>query len=128
MNFFNSRLFPIVLVLAACAGRSQPAPHTALAPPRAPVLRYSGFSAPESVLYDTAADRYLVSNVNGQPLATDDNGFISLLSPSGEVLDLKWIEGGKNGVRLDAPKGMTIADGVLYVADISAVRTFDLAT
>ncbi|MDB4988397.1 MAG: hypothetical protein JWN04_3575, partial [Myxococcaceae bacterium] len=95
---------------------------------RTPVLKYSGLSAPASALYDAERDRYLVSNVNGAPLAQDHNGFISVLSPQGEVTNLKWIEGGKGGAKLDAPKGMTIANGVLYVADISTVRAFDLAT
>jgi hypothetical protein len=104
-------------------GATRPAP-----PPLKLVSTYSGLAAPESVLYDAAADRYLVSNVNGDPLARDDNGFISTLSPDGRVTALKWIEGGKNHVKLDAPKGLAIAKGVLYVADISVVRTFDLVT
>ncbi len=77
------------------------------------------------MLYDAEADRYLVSNVNGGPLARDDNGFISVLSPDGQVTNPKWIEGGKGGLQLHAPKGLAIAGGVLYVADISVVRTFD---
>jgi hypothetical protein len=95
---------------------------------RQPLSRYSGLSSPESVLYDAVEDRYLVSNVNGNPTAHDDNGFISVLSPSGEITALKWIEGGKKGVRLDAPKGLAIVKGTLYVADISVVRTFDART
>jgi sugar lactone lactonase YvrE len=70
----------------------------------------------------------LVSNVNGKPTEADNNGFISTLSPDGQVTNLKWIEGGKNKAKLDAPKGLAIAKGVLYVADITAVRMFDLAT
>jgi DNA-binding beta-propeller fold protein YncE len=98
-------------------------------PPAArPAALYRGLSSPESVLYDAQADRYLVSNVNGNPLGKDNNGFISVLSPDGKVTALKWIEGGRNQVRLDAPKGLAISGGVLYVADISVVRSFDLAT
>ncbi len=41
---------------------------------------------------------------------------------------LKWIEGGKNKVKLDAPKGLALAKGVLYAADISVVRMFDAKT
>jgi hypothetical protein len=80
------------------------------------------------VLYDADNDRYLVSNVNGKPDAKDNNGFISVLSPDGTVANLKWIEGGKNKVKLDAPKGTGIAKGVLYVADVTTVRMFDLKT
>jgi len=107
---------------------SAAAPPVPAAPANHPLTRYSGLSAPESVLYDAGGDRYLVSNVNGNPTDHDDNGFISVLSPSGEITALKWIEGGKNGVKLDAPKGLAIVKGTLYVADISVVRTFDLRT
>ena len=98
-------------------------------PPPAPTAaqKYTGFSTPESVLYDADADRYLVSNINGKPGDVDNNGFISVLSPDGGVTTLKWIEGGKK-VKLSAPKGMGIAKGVLYVADITAVRMFDVKT
>ena len=44
-----------------------------------------GFATPESVLHDEAADVYLVSNINGEPLEEDGNGFISRLSPDGDV-------------------------------------------
>lgn len=95
------------------------------APPApTPVLTWKDMATPESVLYDEAADRYLVSNINGKPLDADGNGFISELSPDGKVTKLKWIEGSAK-VKLDAPKGMAIVKGVLYVADIDKVRMFD---
>jgi hypothetical protein len=109
------------------AASAAPAPPPAPAAPT-PVAKYTGLSAPESVLYDADADRYLVSNINGKPTDKDDNGFISALSPDGTVTTLKWIEGGKDKVKLDAPKGMGIVKGVLYVADISTVRMFDAKT
>lgn len=116
--------------LAAGGSGATPASAAAVPSPAAarPLSRYSGLSAPESVLYDAAGDRYLVSNVNGNPTERDGNGFISVLSPSGEITALKWIEGGKNGVKLDAPKGLALVKGTLYVADISVVRTFDART
>jgi sugar lactone lactonase YvrE len=91
------------------------------------VATYSGLMTPESVLYDADQDRYLVSNINGKPADKDNNGFISVLSPDGTVTTLKWIEAGKK-VKLDAPKGLGISKGVLYVADITVVRTFDAKT
>jgi hypothetical protein len=87
-----------------------------------------GFATPESVLHDTTDDVYLVSNINGMPLGVDDNGFISRLSPDGEVLDLKWIDGADAGTTLNAPKGMAIAGDQLYVTDIDCIRIFDRAT
>jgi hypothetical protein len=98
-------------------------------PPPVPVVTYSeGISTPESVLYDAANDRYLVSNVNGKPLDADNNGFISELSPDGKITRLKFIAGGENKVKLDAPKGSGIFQGILYVTDITFVRKFDLRT
>jgi hypothetical protein len=116
---------------AAASASAAPAPAPAAAePPKppAPVVTYTGLSHPESVLYDADGDRYIVSNINGSPSAKDGNGFISVLSPEGQVTTPKWIEGGKHGAKLDGPKGLTIAKGILYVADISVVRMFDLKT
>src|SRR5688500_12348840 len=81
----------------------------------------AGFATPESVLYDADADLYLVSNINGKPLDVDDNGYISKVSPDGKIADGKWIDGAKDNVKLDAPKGMAITGGVLYDSDITGV-------
>jgi len=119
-----------VVALTACGGGepSEQAGAAASAVPADVVIGDVGFSTPESVLHDAAADVYLVSNINGNPLDVDGNGFISRVSPDGTVQTLKWIEGGANGVTLDAPKGMAIQDGVLYVADITCLRMFDAST
>jgi len=108
------------------------APTTPAEPPKPPppvaAVRYTGFATPESVLIDDGAARYLVSNINGKPVDVDNNGFISELSPDGKVTKLKWIEGGKNKVTLNAPKGMALHKGVLYVADLDTLRMFDAKT
>lgn len=95
--------------------------------PKSPTKRIEnvGFATPESVLFDSKSGAYFVSNINGAPLAKDDNGFISVLHHTGKVHDLKWIDGGAKDVVLNAPKGMGIAHGRLYVADIDVVRMFD---
>ena len=87
-----------------------------------------GFATPESVLHDTIADVYLVSNVNGDPLERDGNGFISRVSPDGQVLERAWIDGVGQGINLNAPKGLAIEGGTLYVADIDCIRLFDRVT
>lgn len=84
-----------------------------------------GFAGPAAVLHDSDFDRYYVSNANGSLEADDDNGFISLLSPSGDTIALKWIDGSSTEVSLSAPRGMTFAGQYLYVADISTIRRFD---
>lgn len=87
-----------------------------------------GFMTPESVLLDEAADVYLVSNVNGSPVDRDDNGFISRLTPDGQVENLRWIDGASPEVTLHAPKGMAIRGDSLFVADIDCIRVFNRVT
>jgi hypothetical protein len=91
-------------------------------------LEKIGLQTPESVFYDAKNDVYLVSNINGNPLGEDNNGFISRFAPDGTLLNLKWVEGGANGLTLNAPKGMTSVGNTLYVTDINNLRKFNLKT
>ncbi|MDP3774857.1 MAG: SMP-30/gluconolactonase/LRE family protein [Gemmatimonadales bacterium] len=111
-------------ILTACQKREQ----SAAAASDSAMSVVDSFKTPESVLYDSAADVYLVSNINGSPLAQDDNGFIARVSPEGRVVALHWIDGASDSVTLNAPKGMAIKGDTLFVADIDAVRLFDLGT
>jgi sugar lactone lactonase YvrE len=97
-------------------------------PPPTPLVKITGFATPESVQYDPDGDRYFVSNVSGPPTVQDNNGYISIASPDGKIVTEKWVAGLQNGVTLHAPKGMGIYKGVLWVADIDTVRSFDLKT
>ena len=86
-----------------------------------PAWLAEGFSSPEGVA--KAPDGALfISNVGAGENEPDGDGFVSRVSTAGEILDLKFIEG------LNAPKGMAVHDGTLYVADIDIVRIFDAAT
>src|SRR5437667_172839 len=78
-----------------------PAPPTPVATKVAVV---EGFLTPESVKYDTAQDVYFVSNVNGGPLAKDNNGFISRVRPDGQVTVAVRGDtlGRPNGITLDS--------------------------
>ena len=89
------------------------------------VATISGLSGPESALYDPQQDVYFISNMNGSLLDQDDNGFITRVDAKTLQVDLKWIEAGKNNVKLDTPKGMAIVGDSLYVSDTTAVRKFD---
>jgi hypothetical protein len=102
-----------------------PAMRTAPPPARATITRLRG---PESVLHDPGQDVYFISNLNGGLQTIDDNGFITRVDARTLHVDLQWIAGGKNGVRLDAPKGMGIVGDMLYVSDVTAVRKFDRRT
>ena len=106
----------------------QAAPATPSPPPATKVATVAGFLTPESVLHDTTQDIYFVSNINGSPTAKDNNGFISRVRPDGAVENLKFIEGGKSGVTLNAPKGLALWADTLWVADIDAVRAFNART
>ena len=85
-----------------------------------------GLDTPESVLYDSIADLYLVSNIGGggSPVAKDDNGFIARIRPNGQVETLRWIDGAADSVTLNGPKGLAIYGDTLFVADIDSVRSF----
>lgn len=106
--------------------KTEPAPEPP--PPKDSNIRVEGFATPESVLYDEQEDVYLVSNINGTPFAKDDNGFITRLSPDGTIAAKQWIDGAKEDVTLNAPKGLAFLGDTLYVADIDTVRMFDRKT
>jgi sugar lactone lactonase YvrE len=83
---------------------------------------------PESVKYDADLDAYFVSNINGNPNQKDGNGYIVRIPAESTTTATVIAEGGKNGVKLDAPKGMAIHGDQLYVADIDVVRVFNKRT
>lgn len=80
----------------------------------------AALKTPESVLYDETRDVIYVANINGNPAEKDGNGFISRLNADGSEKDLMWI------TELDAPKGMAIANGMLYVADVDRLIEIDI--
>lgn len=67
---------------------------------------------PESVFYNEDADILYVSNIVGESNAKDGKGYISKLSLDGEIVEQEWVSG------LDAPKGMAMLDGNLYVTNV----------
>jgi len=107
-----------VLILASSA----PAPADLLAQD---VIVVDGFSESEAARHDPMADVYLVANINGEATEADDNGFISRVSPEGEILELRWIDGAMGDFTLNAPKGMAFMFNLLLVADIDHVRVFN---
>jgi hypothetical protein len=88
----------------------------------------SNLQGPESARYDRDLDVWFVSNINGNPSGKDNNGYISRLRPDGTPYNLKFIEGGKKGVTLNAPKGLAIKGDTLWVADIDYARAFNKRT
>ena len=123
-----------VLITTGCGGGAErpavdsAATAAAAAPKPERVASAEGFSTPESVVYDAAQQVWFVSNINGAPSAKDGNGFISRLTSAGVVDSLHFVQGGRGGAKLDAPKGLTITGDTLWVTDIDMVRGFNRTT
>jgi len=129
-------LLSIVLIAGviafSCQQKKQETTETAAdsvaTPPPPPVtlkLKWetdSSLTTNESVLYDKDKDVLYVANINGAPDGKDGNGFISKVSLDGKVAVLKWAKG------MDAPKGLGLANGKLYAADIDRVHEIDPAS
>ncbi|GHA31209.1 ATP-binding protein [Salinimicrobium marinum] len=89
----------------------------AIAQNEEPLLKVEGFSHPESVVFDEQNNVLYVSNMADDK---DGDGFISKITPEGEILDLKWITG------LNDPKGLLVHEDKLYVTDVTELVEMDL--
>src|SRR5688572_12446912 len=117
------RLFASVgLCAVALVGLRAQAPSPANAAPVALWTIASDLAAPESAYYDAASNSVFVSNINGQILDKDGNGYISRLTPEGKVVTAKWVTG------LNGPKGMRSVGGTLWVSDIDEVVAIEIST
>ncbi len=77
----------------------------------------------ESVLFDEQQGLYYVSCIgNVPPDKEDGDGYIATMDQRGNILNAAWIRG------LDAPKGMALKDGKLYVTDINEFVIIDQAS
>jgi YVTN family beta-propeller protein len=78
---------------------------------------------PESVLYDEKSKVLYVTNIDGtDPWAEDGKGSVAKVGLDGKIISAEWITG------LNAPKGMGLHKGKLYVADLKNVFVIDVAT
>jgi len=82
----------------------------------------SGFMNPESALPDPASGIIYVSNVNGAADGRDGNGYVSKVAIDGKLMAEKWVTG------LDAPKGLALFNGKLFVADLDKLVEIDVAS
>ncbi|HUP50720.1 MAG TPA: hypothetical protein VNA04_18240 [Thermoanaerobaculia bacterium] len=130
-------LILVLIALLAAFGCREPEPDmTVTAPepapaepaPPQPVILSEGFSTPECVIHDAEQDVYFVSNINGAPLAADDNGYISRINAETLEVEARWIDAAAPNIRLNAPKGLVLAGEELWVADINRVVRFDRRT
>jgi sugar lactone lactonase YvrE len=85
-----------------------------------------GLSGPEAVRYDPELDVFFVSNFNDEP-AGDANGFVSKISPDGDVIVAKFMIG-TEGRPFHGGRGMFIDQAGLWVVDAGGVHVFDRHT
>ncbi len=79
-----------------------------------------GTEEPESAVVDVAADVAYVSNVDGEINTKDGKGSISKVGLDGQLIKADWVTG------LDAPKGLALHNGKLYVADVDQLVEIDV--
>ncbi len=78
------------------------------------------FKVPESVLFDAATNTLYVANIDGKdPWGADGLGSIGKMSADGKNIIVDWVSG------LQAPKGMGLHKGKLYVADLKEIVVID---
>lgn len=76
-------------------------------------LSGSKLKHPESITFDPVGNRFLISNTgNGSIVAMDEDGKISHYMKKA----------------FDAPKGIFLRDGIMYVADVTKVHIVDVAS
>lgn len=81
----------------------------------------TSFTGSESVLYHPDKNVIYVSCGNTPDASIKDGkGFIAVLNPDGSVENPEWVTG------LNAPKGMTVFNGKLYVTDIDQIKIIDM--
>ncbi|CAI9686852.1 hypothetical protein EAVNVH72_03511 [Elizabethkingia anophelis] len=83
----------------------------------------NGFAMPEGVTSD--GKRFFVSNQGQDVFSKDGDGFISEISEDGKIINLKFLP--RKGI-LHAPKGMTVANNILYIADLDRIVGYDINT
>ncbi len=73
---------------------------------------FAQYSRPESAVFDGGVGRWLISNAgNGRILSQTVDGNITNFATN-----------------IDSPKGLTIVDDTLYVADVTRIRAYRLST
>lgn len=82
----------------------------------------SVFKVPESVLFDKAANVLYIANIDGKdPWGADGKGSVGKMDADGKNITVDWVTG------LQAPKGMGLHKGRLYVADLKEIVVINIA-
>lgn len=75
---------------------------------------------PESVLYSASGKVIYVAQIDGKAGEKDGKGGIAKVGLDGKIIAQDWVTG------LNAPKGMGIKGGKLFVADVTEVVEIDI--
>lgn len=75
---------------------------------------------PETALFIPSLGRWLVSNICG--FAANGKGYLSLVHSDGRMDQARWLDG------LNAPAGMALYQGRIYLADFDRVRIIEIAS
>ena len=113
----------LLLVLAAGAvlvAQAVPPGQAPATSPRPLWTVSTGLASPESAYYHPNSNSVFVSNINGEILNKDGNGYITRIAMGGKVIGEKWATG------LNAPKGIRSIGMTIWVADIDEVVGFEL--
>jgi len=112
------------LVIGVCGGCRRKAPAMPAVWSAETAAIVGGLGAPECALYDEAADRVLVSNIETDTKGyweSDRKGFVTMMNRDGVIVKKRWLDS-SDETPLDAPKGMGILGGYLYAADIDSLK------
>jgi hypothetical protein len=81
----------------------------------------SVLKVPESVLYDADNKVLYETNIDGtDPWGADGKGSVGKIGLDGKIIKVDWVSG------LNAPKGMGLYKGKLYVADLGNLVVIDI--
>ena len=111
-NLKTKTMKRLILILFLCGitvtGQEQPL---------VPEIKITGFSHPESVIYDEGSEYFYISNMADR---TEGDGFISRVSSKWNKQKHHWVKG------LNDPKGLVIKGDRLYVTDVTELVEIDL--
>jgi sugar lactone lactonase YvrE len=103
--------------------------HREAPPPLARQVTYLGdLHQPESVRYDSEQDVFFISNMVGFGSDKDANGYVVKVAAGDLSTAEVFAESGRDGVVLDAPKGMAIHGDTLWICDIDKLRGISRTT
>lgn len=122
------KLLMFSLLLLSFIPQSQAADDILFKPSLTPEWQTSGLRVPESVLYvqqhsnDQTDTLLFVSEIDGNGTEADGVGGVAVLNTDGSIRHKDWLRS------LNAPKGLAVYQGKLYIADITEVVVVDIAT